>query len=603
MRLIVCLLAIVAVASGATAAASSSSSSTTVSDFVEKNDGGVAFFIDDPRIGRVDAIKIELVTTDYAEFAYRDGSLVKSAVASTEAHCAYVGVAEGEKVVGVSFFSCGLRGSLIQVTFEDATVTELKRVDGTSASSMEGAYETRVWLTDVKNANFTASVAQSPLGILNEDAMSSATRRRRGRSLLDVSTANVLYFDYVFVSDNKRYSNYGNTSAVLADTITELLYVNQIYLVGDRFSKQIQFRIKQQIVWEEFPDQISPSNVGTGPFNDLGFPENAMDGTLLLKEFKSWIFETTFFDFARYLESGVAGARGIYDGFLVASSSDEYALGDTAHGWHVLTGEPSFAYSGEGEPLGIATVGSVCACHGHETWRSGCEVLMGAIDASESHTLEWETLQNGFSGTGQDGVELYCRPEYNVGISSTVNTPHHYFPGLILAHELAHNLGFNHVYNVGDQSGNVNSCMDDYAHNGSAILGYSNNDGYVSWSQCSVNKFVELLAGPTQLGETGQPGGLYSCAATVQDQKALPTSTFVGIPFAEGQEGYMHHVNNSYVTPSLTPATPTTPTPPASDGQVAIAYKLTIDTILSEDQNSAIRRAILKKNGVHDVAM
>ena len=116
-------------------------------------------------------------------------------------------------------------------------------------------------------------------------------------------------------------------------------------------------------------------------------------------------------------------------------------------------------------------------------------------------------------------------------------------------------------------------------------------------------KFVELLAGPTQLGETGQPGGLYSCAATVQDQKALPTSTFVGIPFAEGQEGYMHHVNNSYVTPSLTPATPTTPTPPASDGQVAIAYKLTIDTILSEDQNSAIRRAILKKNGVHDVAM
>ena len=621
------------------------SSTFVVSDFTATDDVTVSFVVDDPNVGRVDARKIDLVSSDYAEYAYRGGSLVKARSSSPEAHCAYVGVAEGENVSGVSLFSCGISGPLIQITLENATVIELRRVVGATVSdttSLDGAYESRVWLTDVRNANFTTvfNAENSPTILPNDDVAESASRRRgTRRSLLEVGAANVLYFDYVFVSDNKRYLNYGgDTAAVFADTIAELLYVNQIYLVGDRFSKQIQFRIKQQIVWEEIPDLISSSNVGSGAVDESGVFENLMDGSILLDQLQSWIFQTTFFNLTGYLNSGDAGNRGNYDDFSVDSNSAEYALGDTAHGWHVLTGEFNFELGNEGTPLGVATLGTICGYYGHDIWRGGCQTIMDFIDNSDDYTLGWEFIRNGQKFINIQGVVNRCYPEYNVGISSALNTPIHYFPGLILAHELAHNLGFNHVYNDGDQVGNVDGCMDeDFAHNGSAILGYSNHDGHVSWSQCSVNKFDTLLTGPTQL-DTNEVGGLYSCAATVEGQSRLPTSTFVGVPFAEGQDGYAHHLSSSSSgssgspanpspppalpspppnpspppalpspppNPSPPPGSPANPSPPPAplpEGHVPVVYKLTFGDALSEYQKSVLEQAILQNNGVHGVA-
>lgn len=597
---------------------------TQVSGFVENADGSVFFVVDDPRVGRVDATKIELVTPDYAEFAYRDASLNKMSSTSSEARCAYVGVAEGENVVGVSLFSCGLRGPLIQITFEDATVTELTRVGGASSTdSLDGAYESRIWFTDVRKANFTAAgETKGPLELLDQDALSSASRRK-ARSLLQTGPAKVLYFDYVFVSDNKRYLNYGgDTSAVLADTIAELLYVNQIYLVGNRFDPQIQFRIKQQYVWEQFPSQISSSNVGSGSIDGFGNPQIKMSGDQLLKEFQLWIFETIYFNFTGYLASGDAGSRGNFTTFLVNTATPEYALGDDAHGWHILTGEPVVTYSSEGAVMGLANIGTICKAVGHADWRNGCEVLFDYLDnPSNAFTLDWETIHDGMTSDS-----YRCFASNNIGFTSTVNTPQHDFPGLILAHELGHNLGFKHVYNAGDSSGDVSGCMaGDFAHNGSAILGYSQTDGHVSWSQCSVNKFNEKLTGLTQLSVAGDYG-MYSCADT--GEAALPASTFVGIPFAEGQPGYMHHVpsppsGSPSSTPSSnpspppgspgTPGTPANPSPPPltspppspgappiPTGHTAIVFKVSTGSLTLEDKNK-IKNAIKGQSNVHSV--
>lgn len=599
MRRIVWVFACLLVASFARA------EDVAVSDVVfgEKT---ISFVVDNPSVGRVDAKKVQIVSPNYVEYAYRDGGLVKLPIASPEAHCAYVGVAQGEKVTGVSLFSCGSRGPVLQLTYENATVVELTRVRINSDTSLEGVYASRVWFTDVKKANFTRSLPESPLNLLEGAEVESTFRRRRARSLLEIGDAQVLFFDYVFVSDNKRYLNYdGNTTAVLADTIAEVLYVNQIYLVGNRFTPQIQFRIEKQVVWEDFPSQISPSNVGSGDLDQFGNPVFKPDAGQLLKEFQLWIFETTYFDFTGFLSAG-----NNFADFLVDNSSPEYALGNTAHGWHILTGEPVFEYGPEGFVSGLANLGTICKGTGHENWRNGCEFLYTNIIASQEMTLSWDLVHNGVEGGGI----TKCFSSNSVGLSSTVNSPAHDFPGYILAHELGHNLGFKHVYNEGDQAGNVSGCMDgDFAHNGSAILGYSNDDGYVSWSQCSVNKYQQNLGGLTQL-ETAGPYGLYSCAET--SQQALEATPFVGVSFAAGQPDFMHHVDLEALAPDPTPpsstsssspppgspAIPSPPLPPIPEGHLAVAYTVSIDAALTDDQRGVLRQAMHRNGNVYGVA-
>lgn len=578
-----------------------------VSDVVRGENDTISFVVDDPSVGRIDAKKVELVSSVYAEYAYRDGGLVKLPVASPEAYCAYVGVAQGEKIAGVSLFSCGSRGPLVQLTYENATVVELTRVGTISDTSMEGMYASRVWFTDVKKANFTRSLSESPLSLFLEDAdVASASRRRRARSLLEIGDAEVLFFDYVFVSDNKRYLNYGNATAVLADTIAEVLYVNQIYLVGNRFTPQIQFRIEQQVVWEDFPSQISASNVGSGDLDQFGRPEFKPEAEKIFEEFQLWIFETTYFDFTGYLAAG----GNNFDDFLVDASSPEYALGNTAHGWHILTGEPVLQYGPEGFITGLANVGTICKGTGHADWRNGCKILYDSVNANPEMTLTWSLVHDGWNGGGN----MKCYSSNNVGLTSTVNSPAHDFPGYILAHELGHNLGFDHVYNEGDQAGNVDDCMEgDFAHNGSAILGYSNDDGYVSWSQCSVNKFQQNLAGLTQLGTEGVYG-LYSCAET--SQQALEATPFIGVPFTAGHPEFMHHVDLESLASDPTPASstspaspppgspaiPSPPLPPIPEGHLAVAYTVSIDAALGEDQRGVIRQAMRRNGNVYGVA-
>jgi hypothetical protein len=114
------------------------------------------------------------------------------------------------------------------------------------------------------------------------------------------------------------------------------------------------------------------------------------------------------------------------------------------------------------------------------------------------------------------------------------------------------------VYNTATMGteGNVDNCLYDNPHNGSAVMGYENWDGVISWSQCSVNKFKSIFDGTDHFGNS-VVGGNYSCATFSSD--ALPeTYNPGGTPFADGQNGYLHHMSSS-TTPSTTPST-TAPT-------------------------------------------
>jgi hypothetical protein len=146
-------------------------------------------------------------------------------------------------------------------------------------------------------------------------------------------------------------------------------------------------------------------------------------------------------------------------------------------------------------------------------------------------------------------------PNRAVGITSTLNTPTHKFPASILTHELGHDLGFLHVYNdaaMGDKLGNVEDCLTDNPNNGSAVMGYTNWDGVISWSQCSVNKFKSIFDGTDHFRSAAQ-GGKYSCATFSSD--ALPeTYNPGGTPFASGQNGYLHRMSSS-TTPATTAST------------------------------------------------
>ena len=168
------------------------------------------------------------------------------------------------------------------------------------------------------------------------------------------------------------------------------------------------------------------------------------------------------------------------------------------------------------------------------------------------------------------------------------------------------------MYNQGegDSNGNENDCLTNNPHNGSAVLGYSNDDGSVSWHACSMAKFSEMLNGDTLLG-VANAGGRYTCATPASTGKLPETFNPVGVHFAEGQDGYLHHLESSESSPAVSPANPSPPPgspanpspPPAPlpEGHVPVVYKLTFGDALSEYQKSVLRQAILQNNGVHGV--
>jgi hypothetical protein len=527
-----------------------------VSHEVSSDGNNVTMFFDHPDVGLIVATKMEIVAPGYAEFLFVNGALKPTGSIVEDAHCAFSGSATGAPLGGVILFTCGQKGPRITVVFSNSSslhlqkTTDLKTVMGNYiVTSKTGSTNeaTKASFISAHNDEEFVTKGYSIEAVVSENGQTSM----KHRSLLTLPpTPAVLYFDYVFVSDELRLANYnGSEYDVKADTIEEVAIVNAIFLVGNRFTPQIQFRIKDQIVWANKPSQMSPLNVGTN-FQAPGYPTYGeplvpADGTQILEDFALWIFETTFFNFTGYISTGVKDARDPFANFRVTGPG--YDLGQTTVGWHLLSGE-SVLKIGATTAVGYALADSVCI--GKETlWTSNCEQLFDSLDYSD--LLTWKRIKTGvFSGN------LKCYPNQAIGFSSMLNTPLHSFPGFILAHELGHNLGFRHVYNGGDQLGNVDNCLTDNPHNGSAVMGLENNDGSIIWSQCSVNKFNAKYNGLDRFGQVAN-GGSYSCADYGTDSLD-PTYNPVSVRYGAGQEDYLHHLKNtSTVVPQSSSPPPT----------------------------------------------
>lgn len=578
-------------------------------------------FFDHPDVGAIVATRMEIVTPEYAEFTYVGGALRRSATTVPEARCAYVGSAEGAPKGGVILFTCGAQGPRVTITFANATSLRLTKAPG-DVASFEGAYAGVLQTTE--NATDAARMGFNPdhlddarvtnvtsVGALAVDEASLQDRASR-RSLLALpESPAVIYFDYILVSDDRRYANYdGNEEAVKADTVEEMATVNAMYLIGDRFTPQVQFRIKSQIVWSEKPPQMNLTNVGTDLLSAANFGRHANppDVSQLQDEFMLWIFETTYFNLTAYLASGPKGARGVFADFLVPTGSDAYQLAQGA-AWHMLSGEFMFEHAQLGLLVGFTTVDSLCYGQDAALWRASCEGIFDFLDVNDR--LSWKFIVNGIQATSGD-QPVYCVPNRAAGITSTLNTPGHKFPGYILAHELGHDLGFKHVYNDGDDPGNVNGCMEEEPHNGSAVMGYQGTDGVITWSLCSVNKFNESYGGLDRFGNTVN-GGKYSCAdhgTVALDQTYNPA----GAHFAEGQDGYLHHFDVTAFSDPMTqspppprrspppprqsppPSPPTVPSPPPvaiPEGATVVVYTVNTAT-LTDEQRRVVSESTLR---------
>jgi hypothetical protein len=216
-----------------------------------------------------------------------------------------------------------------------------------------------------------------------------------------------------------------------------------MFLIGNKFTPQIQFRVKTQIVWAEKPSQMDKTNVGTGS-TEVGYPsfgkyEFPPDGEKMQKEFKLWDFETTYFNLTGYLDSGTVvagtgggtlkareGVRDPFGDFLVSGSAYDAVQG--AAGWHLLSGESHFQRGGN-SILGFTVAEQVCrGSDSSVAWRGGCERAIDYFD--DTGKLDWNTFQNGITGSAS------CFPNQAVDITNTLNTPTHKFPASVLTHEL-----------------------------------------------------------------------------------------------------------------------------------------------------------------------
>ncbi len=560
-----------------------------VSAYVVSPDGVSSFDVVVPpdgslnALGHVQVTKIDVVSPDFASYAYGVDGLVARPTPVTEASCVYAGYSPSSIV---SLVSCGDRGPTISFTLLDGTTYRARKSDG-ALGSVEGAYAVEIFAGD-ERANGTATAfdgafgtighldAQMPYLDLSSVTLSGVSSESR-RRLLQGTTQRVT-FDYVFVSDYKRYLNYASDDAlVLADTIAEIATANAIYLVGDKFTPQIQFRMKKHIVWTTLPSVMTQTNVESGPYDAAsGEPQNPIDISLYLRDFGKYAFHVSEYDL--FTKAKVTG--------------EMETVGNEAHGWHLLTGNFGGTYGGQ-MTVGLANVNSTCQTF-HDAYRAGCETLLNTDNSTYEQFYTGIVMASDSSGM--------CVPNFNYGLTSTLNTPGHYFPGLILAHELGHNLGFSHVYNGGDQGGNVDGCLTSDPHDGTAVMGHDGNGTNVVWSQCSVNKFQSQWASSTD--HAGNPvgeGGLYACASSNFDTTKLPAATN---PFAAfTAEETLHHIASpppSASTPPPTTASPP-PVPPVPAGHATVSYKLTIDTTMTDHQKTILRQALSQNNDVHSV--
>lgn len=620
------------IATIATAASAIETPTLEIRDRVVAEDGVVSFEVFVPEdsslveMGRAEVVKIDVAAPEFVSFAYENDVLVERTRVVSEVSCAYAGYTPSSIV---SLVSCGPSGPTLAFTFPDGTTYRARKSDGDHAN-VEGAYAVEVFAGD-ETTNGTATSVDGTRGSLARtvdaqmdpptldpsfvqavrDAAASGTAgslSKKRRRLLQEPTQRVT-FDYVFVSDHKRYLNYdGDEGAIVADAVAEIAAANAIYLVGDRFTPQIQFRMTKHIVWTTgLPSVVTQTNVESGSYDASGRPQNLIDLNLYLRDFGKYAFHVSEYDLVT--KQAVTG--------------DMATTGDGAHGWHLLTGNFGGLVGGQ-MAAGLAMTNTTCYTF-PDDYRTGCETLMSVDDiAYESFYLGQATASD---ATG------YCLPNLNYGLTSTLNTPGHYFPGLILAHELGHNLGFMHVYNGGDEAGDVDGCLVD--HGGEAVMGYVSTSMNVTWSQCSVNKFQSQWASAVDhFGFATGEGGMYSCAANNFDATKLAATTNPFSAFS-AQEMY-HHLESpppsstpagtnpspppsgatsptpavasdppppsNPTNPSPPPTAPSPPVPPVPAGHAALAYKLTIATTLSEHQKAVLRQAISQNNGVHGVA-
>lgn len=266
-------------------------------------------------------------------------------------------------------------------------------------------------------------------------------------------------------------------------------------------------------------------------------------------------------------------------------------------GWHLLTGQFDFDVDGA-SAAGLALTDT--SCTGSDvSWRGGCRDGLDSMRGDPAYA--WATAGGGGLHGGFSVGSEYCSPNGAIGFSSTLNTPSHAFPGFILAHELGHNLGFNHVYNAGDQTGDVDNCLLDNPHNGSAVMGYSNGDASVTWHACSVAKFQSNLASPTDDRGVAVVRGKYSCA----EPGGVALAGVFGADaehFASGQAGFLHHLSAPPLSapeggepsdespPPLPPPTPgATPAPSPSGGPSVASVQFTLKVGgISEAARSAL---------------
>lgn len=620
-----------AVVASVASVASADATTLEIRNRVVAEDGVVSFEVFVPEdsslveMGRAEVVEIDVASPDFVSYAYEDDVLVERTETVPEVSCAYAGYTPYSIV---SLVSCGASGPTLSFSLPDGTTYRARKSDGDHAN-VEGAYAVEVFAGD-ESTNGTATSVDGTRGSLGRTvdaqmdpptldpsfvqavrdaasgSMGSLSKKRR--RLLQGSTQRVT-FDYVFVSDHKRYLNYdGDEAAVLADAVAEIAAANAIYLVGDRFTPQIQFRMTKHIVWTTgLPSVVTQTNVESGSYDASGRPQNLIDLNLYLHDFGKYAFHVSEYDLV---------TKQVVTG-------DMATTGNGAHGWHLLTGNFGGLFGGQ-MAAGLAMTNTTCYAFSDD-YRTGCDTLLNVDDvAYESFYLGQKTASD---ATG------YCLPNLNYGLTSTLNTPGHYFPGLILAHELGHNLGFMHVYNGGDEAGDVDGCLVD--HGGEAVMGYVSTSMNVTWSQCSVNKFQSQWAsGVDHFGFVTGEGGLYSCAANNFDTTKLAATTN---PFAafSAQEMY-HHLESpppsstpagtnpspppsgatsptpvvasdppppsNPTNPSPPPTAPSPPVPPVPAGHAALAYKLTVATTLSEHQKAVLRQAISQNNGVHGVA-
>lgn len=442
-----------------------------------------------PEVGGVVMQSISVTVDAYRELVFDDARWTERENTADVAKCAYVGSATAVQNVIVSGFTCGAAGPSFDVVFQNGTRLRLDK--NSYLEHVDGAYEATL-VTPTDDAD---RIIDDVFNVFAHDTRNRAS----ARNLDDTSNATVLYFDYVMVSDWKRYDHYGGVDAVATDTLREIAVVNAMYLIGDRFTPQIQFRVLDQIVFTSRPSSFTASNTEAGPYDSTGYPSTRIDATVLLKDFWNWVFFNS--EYAR-------------DGTQITGHM-KY-LGDEAFGWHLLTG---FMIASNNF-VGMAN-GMPCAYSLDVTDRAGCEsVLSGADDPSYWHPDGY------FQGTAS------CYPRTSMGWTSTVNSFTQRGAGLILAHEFGHNLGFGHTDGLACGLDATSPVMNSFTR----------PYGLQTWSECSVNEF-----------NANRLDGGYSCAAWSDRPKLAATQkadAYDGNHFGLDSPNYgaehHHHVPVNY---------------------------------------------------------